>query len=98
MIFTGPGIVHPWAITAGPDGALWFTNSPDDTEDPMIGRISIDGRVRTFISGKRTLDSAVAITVGPDGALWFTDQGAASWIGRIGTRGGIRRYDLEDLS
>ena len=26
-IYSGPGISNPYGITAGPDGALWFTNN-----------------------------------------------------------------------
>lgn len=64
-------------ITAGSDGALWFT----DPGTSQIGRITTTGAITEF-----TLpipDShPYAITTGPDGALWCTEQEAGK-IGRI---------------
>ena len=54
-----------FGITAGPDGALWFTNWDS------IGRISTDG-VSSDYTGPG-ISEALGITVGPDGALWFTN-------------------------
>ena len=54
-------------ITAGPDGALWFTNVANNS----IGRITTAGVVTNYTgpaSSRRT-----DITAGPDGALWFTN-------------------------
>src|SRR5437879_3620662 len=76
----------PHGITAGPDGALWFTDSVNGTGS-KIGRITTDGTISLFAvpTNNSELDS---ITVGPDGALWFTDL-ANSVIGRITTSGVI---------
>src|SRR5450755_2635061 len=66
-------------ITAGPDGALWFTEKNGNN----IGRISTGGVVTEY--PVPTPDSELfAITPGPDGALWFTEYQAGK-IGRITT-------------
>lgn len=56
----------PQWITAGPDGALWFTGD----SAPSIGRITARGVV-TDASAGRDL-STRGITVGSDGNLWIT--------------------------
>jgi streptogramin lyase len=79
------------AITAGPDGALWFTGVPGE-----VGRISTKGVVTEFAlsatpppagSSPVTLED---ITAGPDGALWFT--GVPGEVGRITTAGVVTEY------
>jgi hypothetical protein len=74
--FTNTGFSRPTAITAGPDGALWFTNGLGRS----IGRITTSGDV-TLHSDPRLL-GAVGITTGPDGAVWFTNGDS---IGRVTT-------------
>ena len=61
-----PGIDQPDGITAGPDGALWFTNDANNS----IGRITTAGVVTNYTG---TGIDAHGITAGPDGALWFTN-------------------------
>ena len=75
-----PGINSPFEITAGPDGALWFTNRGNNS----IGRITADGRVTGYTG--TGIDDPGGIAAGPDGALWFTNAGNNS-IGRIATSG-----------
>src|ERR1700746_3745303 len=68
---------RPSAITTGPDGALWFTESGG-----KIGRITTQGSIIELpIKGDGILHS---ITQGPDGALWFTEF-TSKKIGRIST-------------
>jgi streptogramin lyase len=81
------------AITAGPDGALWFTGpfSPN-----TILRSTTSGVVTEFPLPNSN-NQAQDITVGPDGALWFTEfgrLGAESGIGRIETDGDVTMYPL----
>jgi streptogramin lyase len=72
-------------ITAGPDGALWFTEKNGD----QIGRITTAGSVTEY---PLTAGSGpFGITAGPDGALWFTEQGTDK-IGRITTAGAVTEY------
>jgi virginiamycin B lyase len=65
-------------ITAGPDGALWFT---EGNYNDKIGRITPQGKVTEFAiptSGS----FAAGITTGPDGAIWFTED-EGNQIGRV---------------
>jgi hypothetical protein len=63
--------------TAGPDGALWFTNQRNNT----VGRIDpATGAVANYAGPG--ISEPYGITTGPDGALWFTNQGNST-IGRI---------------
>jgi virginiamycin B lyase len=79
---------QPTAITAGPDGALWFTESVGN----KIGRITTSGAVTEFPVPTPNSQPA-AITAGPDGALWFVEA-AAGKIGRITTAGGITEFPI----
>jgi hypothetical protein len=74
--YTGTGISNPDAITAGPDGALWFTDAGNNS----IGRITTGGVVTNYTG--TGISNPDGITDGPDGALWFTNAGNNS-IGRI---------------
>jgi virginiamycin B lyase len=85
----------PKTATAGPDGAVWFTEdaSTGETTD-AVGRISPAGAVTEFsVPGSLPY----GITTGPDGALWFTEVGAQAsdaGIGRITTRGHLTEYPI----
>ena len=83
--YTGTGILDPEGITAGPDGALWFTNWGNNS----IGRITTSGAVTNFTHAG--VVGPLGIAKGPDGALWFTNWGNNS-IGRITTAGAISNY------
>jgi hypothetical protein len=72
----------PYDITAGPDGALWFTQTTG-----RIGRITTTGNITEFPPLNST-SRPFGITLGPDGALWFTDFGHNT-VGRITTVGRI---------
>ncbi len=73
--YTGTGIDDPTAITAGPDGALWFTNHGNNS----IGRITTAGVVTNYTG--TGIDGPPGITAGPDGALWFTNAVATTRSG-----------------
>jgi virginiamycin B lyase len=66
-----PGSSGPGAITAGPDGALWFTLSGTN----QIGQVTTAG-VFTVYSIPTANSGPSAITAGTDGALWFTEAGS----------------------
>src|ERR1700722_12762318 len=57
----------PWEITAGPDGALWFT----ENNGSRIGRITTTGIFTQFSINSNSSRSGSAvtrgITAGPDG-------------------------------
>jgi streptogramin lyase len=81
---SGPASSHkecPEGITAGPDGALWFTNAGNNS----IGRITTTGTVTNY-TGTGISDPGV-ITTGPGGVLWFTN-GTHS-VGEITTSGAV---------
>ncbi|HMI81901.1 MAG TPA: hypothetical protein VK480_08960 [Solirubrobacterales bacterium] len=73
----------PSAITLGPDGALWFTETFGD----RIGRITTSGGLREFPVPSRP----VGITTGPDGNIWFT-----YWrgVGRMTLSGKVSEFPL----
>ncbi len=60
----------PGGITAGPDGALWFTNTGNGGS---IGRITTAGAVTNY-TGTGISDPVDMIAAGTDGALWFVNQ------------------------
>jgi hypothetical protein len=76
---------EPSAITAGPDGALWFT----ERGSGRIGRITTAGAITEFTSGLSGSDEPTDITAGPDGALWFTLNADPGGIGRITKTGDV---------
>ncbi len=92
--FTEYPLAHgqgPSAITAGPDGNVWFSVGGGHGS---IGRIDSSGQVTLFSSGLTSTptSSAGTITAGPDGNVWFTehpsggdDNGAIGWISPSGT-------------
>jgi streptogramin lyase len=78
---------QPGAITAGPDGNLWFTaSSPNE-----IGRITPLGVVTEFGVGITAGAGLSHITAGPDGNVWFT-EGNGNRIGRITPLGVVTEF------
>jgi streptogramin lyase len=71
-----------FGIAAGPDGALWFT----ETQGNKIGRITTAGVLSEYALTAGSYP--VGITAGPDGALWFIENGTNK-VGRITTSGTI---------
>ena len=68
---------RPYTIVAGPDGALWFTESLGN----KIGRITTAGKFTEYDvpTGK---SGPYGIGVGADGNIWFTER-FADQIGRF---------------
>jgi len=79
-------------ISAGPDGALWFTEQAGNN----IARITTSGTITEYPIP--TADAyPTAIAAGPDGALWFTEDAAPQDVGKIGritTSGVIIEYPV----
>jgi virginiamycin B lyase len=86
---TGPVAVaaNPTAIIAGPDGALWFTESSSGG----IGRVSTDGLVGSIPMPGRQPTSLAA---GIDGLIWFTDTASAGAICRLNGDGTVTAFAL----
>ncbi|MGD1149422.1 MAG: choice-of-anchor tandem repeat GloVer-containing protein [Thermoanaerobaculaceae bacterium] len=78
---------EPFAITAGPDGALWFTQQYGDLR---IGRITTAGVVTAYSAGSLPFSAPNGITTGPDGALWFAE--GYGHVSRITTAGVLTEY------
>lgn len=86
-----PGQVIPNQITAGPDGAVWFTAVGKQGGGPtVVDRISTKGEFKEFKvpGGRRDL---WGITTGPDGALWFCEN-MSNKVVRMTTGGGFTEY------
>jgi virginiamycin B lyase len=79
-------------ITAGPDGALWFT----EFNNANIGRSSTIGPPMQEFPVPPGSEPYVIVS-GPDGALWFT-QFSDGRIGRMTTTGGLTEYTGPDSS
>jgi virginiamycin B lyase len=79
----------PVEITAGPDGALWFTESGAD----YIGRITTDTQSITEYPIPTPNSQPWGITTGPDKNLWFTELSAGK-IGRMTTSGTITEWSI----
>jgi hypothetical protein len=76
------------ALTAGPDGAVWFT----EANAPNIGRITTAGTITEYPLPSGTT-GVQGITAGPDGALWFALQDENA-IGRMTTAGVVTEYPV----
>lgn len=80
---------NPQGITAGPDGALWFTEKTGN----KIGRITTAGTFTNEFVIPTVASEPAGITTGPDGNLWFAES-QASRIGRITPGGVITEFTL----
>ncbi len=67
----------PFAITSGPDGAIWFTESIGN----KIGRVDPTTNAITEYKVSASNNGPAGITTGPDGALWIAE--ATNFIARI---------------
>lgn len=76
-------------ITAGPDGALWFT----EYSSSRVGRITTAGSITEDWSATSPLIGPIDIAAGLDGALWVTAS-LNNQIGRVTTAGVIGSYSL----
>lgn len=83
--FPIPGGYGTAAITAGPDGNLWFT------EYLKVGRVTPSGVITLFTPPSFSFYNN-GIAAGPDGNLWFTEQ--VGIIGRITPAGEITEFPL----
>jgi streptogramin lyase len=93
------GSSRPEFITAGPDGALWFTEGAGN----KIGRITTAGAISEFVIPTANAHPLGIIT-GPDGNLWFTEESlpppaaGSPKIGRITPGGAITEFPLPAAS
>lgn len=85
-----------YLITAGPDGALWFTIPAAS----RIGRITVEGVVTSYAVPTTPPAANVAnpisvgdITAGSDGNLWFTEPND-NQVGRMTPAGAITEFSV----
>ena len=78
---------HVSALSSGPDGNIWFT----DSAAHKIGRITPAGTITEFALSSGS--SPAHITAGHDGSLWFTDN-ALDEIARITVQGVVTEFPL----
>jgi len=83
------------AITAGPDGAVWFIQTTTDPKLPSeaIGRLALGGHCAR-IPLRHMHVGATDLTAGPDGAMWVTQQSRYS-IARVTEHGSISRIPAQ---
>lgn len=89
-------VVCGFLITAGPDGALWFTMPAAS----RIGRITVDGAITSFPvvtspPPPSNLNPIALgdITAGADGNLWFT-MSVDNQIGRMTPTGVVTAFNI----
>jgi len=68
----------PNAVTAGPDGNIWFTESSPD----RIARITPAGVVTKFSVGLTPGSNPIGIASGPGYTIWFVEI-SGNRIGRV---------------
>ena len=85
---------NPSGIAAGPDGALWFTET---NAYGAIGRITTTGSVTEFALASSYFTLPYQIVGGDDGNLWFTEM-YGNKIGRISTTGTAAEFPLATAS
>src|SRR5262249_47016170 len=80
---------HPYGITLGPDGDLWFTENGVS----KIGRLNLANWALTEFPLPEINIEPGGITVGPDGNLWFTEDTTGK-IGRITPAGVVDEFTI----
>jgi virginiamycin B lyase len=85
--FPAPG--NPSGLTAGPDGAIWFTEEAGNN----IGRMTTAGVVTHEFPIPTAGSLPSEIAVGPDGLLWFTEFNGNK-VGRVNANGTITEFAL----
>jgi len=77
---------YPFGIAAGPDGAMWFTQSGNynsgSSDAAEIGRITMSGKVTQYSTRLTATSDPTAIVQGPDHNMWFVES-AADRTGRL---------------
>jgi virginiamycin B lyase len=85
--FPAPG--NPGGLTAGPDGAIWFTEETGN----KIGRMTTGGLLTHEIPVPTSNSLPTEIAVGPDNLIWFTEFNGNK-IGRVNPDLSITEFSL----
>lgn len=89
-----PG-AHAFALTAGPDGNVWFAGPRVGGDALVVGKVTPDGEVTEY--QRPSTGFAYSIVAGPDRNLWFVEWGKGA-IGRITTEGDPTSFPLPDAN
>lgn len=85
--------MQPNAITTGPDGNIWFTESAGSGG---VARVNPNGSVTELIGGVTPGLSANMlpnqITTGPDGNIWFTESADPGGVARVNSDGTVTEF------
>jgi virginiamycin B lyase len=76
---------EPYDLAAGPDGAMWFTESQNSNSyyrAAKIGRISMSGTIKERSKNLDPQSFPTDVAAGPDGRMWFVET-LADKMGRI---------------
>ncbi len=85
-----PVAAHPFGITRGPLGSVWFSF------DNAIGRIDQEGQITTY--PVPTANALVGwMTANPENSVWFAERDSGK-IGRITPNGTITEFSLPTSS
>jgi streptogramin lyase len=84
------------ALTAGPEGAIWFLAEKPEYQGLILGKMTAGGEAtETQLPGgvppADRYDRSVAIVAGPDGNLWFGERDA---VGRSTAAGEVTSFPL----
>ncbi len=82
----------PVGMTAGSDGALWFTES---LAGGAIGRVTTGGMFSRYAT-PTTNSQPEGIAAGPDGNLWFTEASAGN-VAKVTTSGSITEFPVPSI-
>jgi streptogramin lyase len=78
------------ALTAGPDGNVWFAAEQWESDKIFLGDVTGDGAVTEFEVPIKA-PSVATIVAGAEGNLWF---GEGDGVGRITTKGQVTSFPL----
>jgi streptogramin lyase/lysophospholipase L1-like esterase len=72
--------LQPASITAGPDGAVWFSGYINGSNTAFVGRLSTSGHLSTLRLGAGVSPEEIAAS---PTAIYFTQNGTQSGLARI---------------
>jgi streptogramin lyase len=85
---------EPSAITAGPDGNVWFTDAGAFHISHTVGKITPAGKITYYSAG--ISGEPFHITAGPDGNVWFTEVtgNGGNDVAKITPAGAVTEFNI----
>ncbi len=82
------------ALTAGPEGSLWFAGTGQGAfTGSLLGSFAPGGAVTQVPVSASPAPRGGELAVGPDGSVWFTDP-TANAVGRVDLAGRVAKFPL----